>query len=100
MEFKNFIDKLSQNNANYNNPEQAITTANLCDTISRDINTDSQRFIYELLQNADDSSNQSGLINKPNRSSTFTMENPGYLSSELMRKQGVTFNQNSFAQQR
>lgn len=43
MEYKNFIDNLSQNNANYNNPEQAITTANLCDTISRDINTDSQR---------------------------------------------------------
>lgn len=62
MEYKNFIDNLSQNNANYNNPEQAITTANLCDTISRDINTDSQRFIYELLQNADDASNQSGVL--------------------------------------
>jgi hypothetical protein len=62
MEFKNFIDNLSQNNANYNNPEQAITTANLCDTISRDINTDSQRFIYELLQNADDASNLSGTL--------------------------------------
>ncbi len=62
MEYKNFIDNLSQNNANYNNPEQAITTANLCDTISRDINTDSQRFIYELLQNADDASNQSGIL--------------------------------------
>ncbi len=62
MEHKNFIDNLTQNNANYNNPEQAITTANLCDTISRDINTDSQRFIYELLQNADDSSNQCGIL--------------------------------------
>lgn len=62
MEQRSFIDHLSQNNANYNNPEQAITTANLCDTISRDINTDSQRFIYELLQNADDASNQSGIL--------------------------------------
>ncbi|TAF66449.1 MAG: DUF3883 domain-containing protein [Cytophagales bacterium] len=62
MEYKNFIENLSQNNANYNNPEQSITTANLCDTISRDINTDSQRFIYELLQNADDASNQSGIL--------------------------------------
>jgi hypothetical protein len=62
MEYKNFIDNLSQNIADYNNPEQAITTANLCDTISRDINTDSQRFIYELLQNADDASNQSGVL--------------------------------------
>lgn len=62
MEYKNFLSNLSQNNANYNNPEQAITTANLCDTISRDINTDSQRFIYELLQNADDASNQNGIL--------------------------------------
>lgn len=62
MEYKNFIDTLSLNNANYNNPEQAITTANLCDTISRDINTDSQRFIYELLQNADDASNDNGIL--------------------------------------
>jgi hypothetical protein len=62
MEYENFIDNLSQNNANYNNPEQAITTANLCDTISRDIITDSKRFIYELLQNADDASNQSGIL--------------------------------------
>jgi hypothetical protein len=58
MEAKKFIEERSKNNANYNNPEQAITTANLCNTISRDINTDSQRFIYELLQNADDASNQ------------------------------------------
>jgi len=62
MEFKKFINNLSQNNANYNNPEQAITTANLCETISRDINTDSQRFIYELIQNADDASNNSGSL--------------------------------------
>jgi hypothetical protein len=62
MEYQKFIENLSQNNANYNNPEQAITTANLCNTISRDINTDSQRFIYELLQNADDASNQSGKL--------------------------------------
>lgn len=62
MEYKSFIDELSLNNANYNNPEQAITTANLCDTISRDINTDSQRFVYELLQNADDASNRTGVL--------------------------------------
>ncbi|MGF1532743.1 MAG: sacsin N-terminal ATP-binding-like domain-containing protein [Bernardetiaceae bacterium] len=62
MKHKNFIDDLSQNNANYNNPEQAITTANLCETISKDINTDSQRFLYELLQNADDASNQSEML--------------------------------------
>lgn len=59
---KMYIETLSHNNSNYNNPEQAITTANLCDTISRDINTDSKRFIFELLQNADDASNQYGKL--------------------------------------
>jgi hypothetical protein len=62
MQNKEFIDVLSYSNSNYNNPEQAITTANLCETISRDINTDSQRFIYELLQNADDASSESGML--------------------------------------
>ncbi|RKO72551.1 DUF3883 domain-containing protein [Sphingobacterium puteale] len=62
MNEKEFINNLTQHNSDYNNPELAITTSNLCDTISRDINTDSQRFIYELLQNADDSSNESGSL--------------------------------------
>jgi len=62
MENKLFIELLSQNNANYNNSEQAITAANLCDTISKDINTDSKRFIYELLQNADDASSLYGKL--------------------------------------
>jgi hypothetical protein len=61
-ETSSFINALSEARANYNNPEQAITTSNLCDTISRDINTDSQRFVYELLQNADDASNEEALL--------------------------------------
>ncbi|MBK8656780.1 MAG: ATP-binding protein [Haliscomenobacter sp.] len=62
MQNQEFIVLLSHSNSNYNNPEQAITTANLCETISRDINTDSQRFIYELLQNADDASSEIGML--------------------------------------
>lgn len=62
MREKIFIDNLNRKNSDYNNPELAITTANLCNTISRDINTDSQRFIYELLQNADDASNQTDML--------------------------------------
>jgi Domain of unknown function (DUF3883) len=57
VEEEQFITNLFSKTVDYNNPELAITTANLCDTISRDINTDGQRFIYELLQNADDASN-------------------------------------------
>lgn len=62
MEAKNFIEQLSQNIANYNTPEQAISQANSCDSLSNDIYTDSKRFIYELLQNADDASNQTGKL--------------------------------------
>ena len=62
MTEKEFIETLNRNNSDYSNPELAITTANLCNTISRDINTDSQRFIYELLQNADDASNQNNKL--------------------------------------
>lgn len=58
MTEKEFIDNLNHNNSDYSNPDQAIWVASACDTISRDINTDSQHFIYELLQNADDASNK------------------------------------------
>lgn len=62
MEAKNFIDNLSQRNADYNNPEQAISQAGSLELLSRDIYTDDKRFIYELLQNADDASNESGSL--------------------------------------
>jgi hypothetical protein len=60
MSNKDFIKQLSQKIANYNTPEQAISQANSCDSLSNDIYTDSKRFIYELLQNADDASSQTG----------------------------------------
>lgn len=59
---KNFIEALSREISNYNNPEQAISQANSCDSLSSDIYTDSKRFIYELLQNADDASSQNGKL--------------------------------------
>jgi hypothetical protein len=61
-ETKNFIEELSQKIVNYNTPEQAISQANSCDSLSNDIYTDSKRFIYELLQNADDASSQTGKL--------------------------------------
>jgi Domain of unknown function (DUF3883) len=57
-EEENFINDLNHKKLDYKHPEQAIDLANSCNTVSRDINTDGQRFIYELLQNADDVSNQ------------------------------------------
>jgi Domain of unknown function (DUF3883) len=57
-EEEKFINDLTSKSSDYNHPKHAIDLANLCNTVSRDINTDGQRFIYELLQNADDASNQ------------------------------------------
>lgn len=62
MQEKNFIQSLSQKKSDYKNPEQAIDQANSCDSLSSDIYTDSKRFIYELLQNADDASCKSGKL--------------------------------------
>jgi hypothetical protein len=62
MQEKYFIQSLSQKKSDYKNPEQAIDQANSCDSLSSDIYTDSKRFIYELLQNADDASCKSGKL--------------------------------------
>ncbi len=55
MLLKNQIQELFRQNSNYNNPSQAVNLASSLDTLSSDLYTDSNRFIYELLQNADDS---------------------------------------------
>ena len=57
-----FIDKLRSRNSTFNAPEAAINSANSLNSLSRDIYTDSTRFIYELLQNADDASCKSGSL--------------------------------------
>jgi hypothetical protein len=56
MTLKNEIHKLYEKNTNYSHPEQAINQAESLKSLSSDLYTDSKRFIYELLQNADDSS--------------------------------------------
>ncbi len=48
------IDNLFLKNINYNDPGHAIDIARALDALSSDLYTDSKRFIYELLQNADD----------------------------------------------
>lgn len=57
---KKFIEKLSQQNSDYTSPESAQNLANSLESLSTDIYTDSQRFVYELLQNADDASSACG----------------------------------------
>ncbi len=56
MSIKSVILKLFDDNRNYKTPNQAVNQASSLDSLSRDLYTDSKRFIYELLQNADDSS--------------------------------------------
>ncbi len=55
------IDKLFNDNTSYTNPTQAVNQADSITALSVDLYTDANRFIYELLQNADDSSNANGV---------------------------------------
>ncbi|WFA09198.1 RNA-binding domain-containing protein [Tissierella sp. Yu-01] len=50
------IQKIFDDNTNYMNPTQAVNQADSITALSVDLYTDAIRFIYELLQNADDSS--------------------------------------------
>jgi len=54
MSKKDFIDTLYQKRSTFSDPDQAEMLANLLDTVSSDIYSESQRFIFELIQNADD----------------------------------------------
>lgn len=56
MSLKTEIDKIFDNYTNYQNPNQVLTLTNSLKRLSSDLYTDSKRFVYELLQNADDSS--------------------------------------------
>ena len=56
MSLKVSIEQIFQDNTNYANPGQAVNQASSLNTLSGDLYTDSKRFIYELLQTADDSS--------------------------------------------
>ncbi len=56
MILKEFIQKIYNEKTDYNYPSQVMDQSNLLETVSSDIYTDPKRFIYELLQNADDSS--------------------------------------------
>ena len=55
MNKKEFIEDLCKKRSDYKDPDQAETAANLLDTVSSDIYSESERFVFELIQNADDS---------------------------------------------
>ncbi|CAF4436933.1 unnamed protein product [Adineta steineri] len=51
---KRYIEELSTTNTDYKFPQQAINQAESLKSLSSDLYTDNIRFIYELIQNADD----------------------------------------------
>ena len=55
MNKKSFIQNLGIENSTFSSPRQAEMVANLLNTVSSDIYSESQRFVFELIQNADDS---------------------------------------------
>lgn len=57
MTKETFINNLSKENSTFSSIRQAEMVANLLDTVSSDIYSESQRFVFELIQNADDSAN-------------------------------------------
>ena len=54
MSQKNFIDELNNKRSTFHDTDQAEMISNLLDTVSNDLYSESQRFIFELIQNADD----------------------------------------------
>lgn len=51
---KDFINNLYKENSEFQHPKHAEMLANALEAVSSDIYTESQRFIFELIQNADD----------------------------------------------
>lgn len=57
MNQQNIINEINIQKSDYKHTSQAEDLANSLDTISDDIYSESERFVYELIQNADDASN-------------------------------------------
>lgn len=55
MAIKDITEEIFKKNTGYALPEHAIDQSQSLNALSRDLYTDAKRFIYELLQNADDS---------------------------------------------
>jgi len=62
MSLKISIENIFEENRNYKNPSQAVNQASSLNALSGDLYTDSRRFIYELLQNADDSAQNNNSV--------------------------------------
>lgn len=63
MTEREFIEKLSRTKSDYANEDTAEDTANAVELLSRDIYTEYIRFLFELIQNADDAEASELVIN-------------------------------------
>ncbi len=63
MHIKEAANLLYKINTDYSDPDQAVNQAESLKSLSTDLYTDSKRFIYELLQNADDSAKNNEKVN-------------------------------------
>jgi hypothetical protein len=57
VKIKEIVNGLFLKNTDYSEPDQATNQASSLMSLSTDLYTDSKRFVYELLQNADDAAN-------------------------------------------
>jgi len=62
MALEHAIQRLLAQNSDYSNTGQATNQARSLNSLSRDLYTDHTRFVYELLQNADDASPTGTLV--------------------------------------
>ncbi len=81
MDKKHLIETLFKEKSEYLHPEQAITTASLLDTVSSDIYSESQRFVFELIQNADDSANSDNEVHFDFQSQSLIVSHNGNVFS-------------------
>lgn len=59
---KEIIKEIYKENTHYKYPNQAVNQAESLDKLSSDIYSESQRFIYELIQNADDAAEGDSVV--------------------------------------
>ena len=59
---REFINRLEQEGSNFLHANQALSQTKLLEIVSSDIYTDPRRFLIEMIQNADDSSCETGKL--------------------------------------
>ena len=84
MSKQKFIENLYKENSTFSSTRQAEMVANLLDTVSSDIYSESQRFVFELIQNADDAAkNTNNIVYFDFLSNSLIVSHNGEVFSEI-----------------